>query len=77
MPTTGAVGLVAILRETGSAAGIRRLEAVAGPAALEALREARAHVAQACKRLECAPSEALARIDRLRHDLKTYKKKTE
>ena len=62
---TGDIGLVKILAESGSAAGVRRLEAVAGTAAREYLEQQDKRVAAAATLLKTSPSEIVTRIEGL------------
>ncbi|MBM3271309.1 MAG: alanine--tRNA ligase, partial [Candidatus Sericytochromatia bacterium] len=63
--TTGAVGTVALVRETGVAAGVRRIEAAAGPAALAHFRSLRTALDATAAVMKVAPSEVPARAGRL------------
>jgi len=56
--TTGEIGLFKIVTETGSAAGVRRIEAVTGPAAYERTKEQERLLARLKSTLR-VPSEAL------------------
>ena len=62
---TGDIGLIKILAESGSAAGVRRLEALAGPAAREYLEQQDKRVAAAATLLKTSPSELVSRIESL------------
>jgi alanyl-tRNA synthetase len=62
---TGDIGLIKILAESGSAAGVRRLEALAGPAAREYLEQQHKRVTAAAAILKTSPSELVSRIESL------------
>jgi alanyl-tRNA synthetase len=62
---TGDIGLIKILAESGSAAGVRRLEALAGPAAREYLEMQDKRVAAAAAVLKTSPSDLVSRIENL------------
>jgi alanyl-tRNA synthetase len=62
---TGDIGLIKILAENGSAAGVRRLEALAGAAAREYLEQQDKRVIAAAAILKTSPSEMLSRIESL------------
>ncbi len=62
---TGDIGLIKVLAESGSAAGVRRLEALAGSAAREYLDLQDKRVAAAAAMLRTAPSELVSRIESL------------
>ena len=62
---TGDIGLIKILAESGSAAGVRRMEALAGAAAREYLDLQDARVQAAASVLKTSPAELVARIESL------------
>jgi alanyl-tRNA synthetase len=62
---TGTIGPVMILSEGAVAAGVRRIEAVAGKAALACMAEQRAALDGAAALLKCPPADVRVRIDRL------------
>jgi alanyl-tRNA synthetase len=62
---TGDIGLIKILAESGSAAGVRRLEALAGPAARDYLEQQDKRVAAASALLKTTPSELVSRVESL------------
>ena len=62
---TGDIGLIKILAESGSAAGVRRLEALAGPAARDYLEQQDKRVAAAAALLKTTPSELVSRVESL------------
>ncbi len=59
---TAEIGLFRIIAETGVAAGIRRIEAVAGPALLPYLRERDRVVRELADRFKAQPGEILERV---------------
>jgi len=59
---TAEIGLFRIVAETGVAAGIRRIEAVAGPALLPYLRERDRVVRELADRFKAQPAEILERV---------------
>ena len=62
---TAEIGLFKIVAESGVAAGIRRIEAVAGPAVLAYLNERDAVVKQLGDRFKAQPSEIVERVSAL------------
>jgi alanyl-tRNA synthetase len=71
---TAEIGLFKIISETGVAAGVRRIEAVAGPAVLEYLNVRDAVVRDLSDRFKAKPEELPDRITTLQGDLKTAQK---
>jgi alanyl-tRNA synthetase len=71
---TAEIGLFKIISETGVASGIRRIEAVAGPAVLEYLNLRDAVVRDLSERFKAKPEELPERITILQNDLKTAQK---
>ncbi|MFS6826913.1 DHHA1 domain-containing protein [Cyanobium sp. ATX-6F1] len=67
---TAEIGLFKIIAETGVAAGIRRIEAVAGPAVLAYLNERDAVVRQLGERFKVQPGEIVERVAALADELK-------
>ena len=68
---TAEIGLFKIVSESGVAAGIRRIEAVAGPAVLTYLNERDAVVKQLVDRFKVQPGEIVERVTALQDELKT------
>ncbi len=68
---TGTLGVFLITAEESVSAGVRRLEAVVGEAALGYLRGLREGVAEAATALGVKPEEVTGRVARLQNDLKT------
>lgn len=71
---TAEIGLFKIVSESGVAAGIRRIEAVAGPAVLAYLNERDSVVRQLGDRFKAQPSEIVERVSALQEELKTTSK---
>ncbi len=67
---TAEIGLFKIVAESGVAAGIRRIEAVAGPAVLAYLNERDAVVKQLGERFKAQPAEIVERVAALQDELK-------
>jgi alanyl-tRNA synthetase len=71
---TAEIGLFKIIGESGVAAGIRRIEAVAGPAVLAYLNERDAVVKQLGERFKAQPGEIVERVAQLVDELKASQK---
>jgi alanyl-tRNA synthetase len=71
---TAEIGLFKIISETGVASGVRRIEAVAGPAVLEYLNVRDAVVRDLAERFKAKPEELPDRITTLQNDLKSAQK---
>jgi alanyl-tRNA synthetase len=67
---TGELGLLKVISEGGIAAGIRRIEAVAGKVAWDFLREREDLIEQMAGRLKVKPPELLVKIEKLMQALK-------
>jgi alanyl-tRNA synthetase len=63
--TTGQVGPFRFSGQTGVAAGVRRIEAVTGTAALRALREQERRLAQVADTLKAQPEHVMRRLEQL------------
>ncbi|MDX2241913.1 MAG: alanine--tRNA ligase [Leptolyngbyaceae cyanobacterium bins.302] len=74
---TAEIGLFKIVSETGVASGIRRIEAVAGPAVLEYLNVRDAVVKDLSDRFKVKPEEIADRITILQNELKASQKQLE
>ncbi|PSB24732.1 alanine--tRNA ligase [Stenomitos frigidus] len=74
---TAEIGLFKIVSEAGVAAGIRRIEAIAGPAVLEYLNVRDAIVRDLSDRFKVKPEEISDRITTLQTELKTTQKQLE
>ncbi|MFT3987006.1 alanine--tRNA ligase [Aestuariivirga sp.] len=62
---TGDIGLIKVVSEAGSAAGVRRIEALAGPAARAYLEEQDKRVQAVAAALKSSPSEIVTRVEAL------------
>lgn len=71
---TAEIGAFKIVAETGIASGIRRIEAVAGPAVLDYLKVREAVVKELGDRFKAKPEEIPDRVTTLQEDLKTAQK---
>jgi alanyl-tRNA synthetase len=74
---TAEIGLFKIVSETGVAAGVRRIEAVAGPAVLEYLNVRDAVVRELGDRFKAKPEELTERVTNLQAELKSTQKQLE
>ena len=72
--STGDIGFVKIISETGVAAGVRRLEALAGIAAWSYVNQREKIMSEAATRLKGIPEELVERIDRLQEQNKEQQK---
>ena len=73
----GQIGMFKIISETGVAAGVRRIEAITGQAALEYAQAKIKAVAEAAAKLKCHEEDVLAKIDETLADNKSMKKELE
>ncbi|MDJ0713055.1 MAG: alanine--tRNA ligase [Prochloraceae cyanobacterium] len=71
---TAEIGLFKIVSETGISSGVRRIEAVAGPAVLEYLNVRDKVVRELGDRFKAKPEEILDRVGNLQSELKTTQK---
>lgn len=71
---TGEIGLVKIVSETGISAGVRRIEAIAGPLVLGLLRERDDAVSALADLLKCEPGAVVERTERLVGRVKALEK---
>ncbi|MEB3258835.1 MAG: alanine--tRNA ligase-related protein, partial [Cyanobacteriota bacterium] len=71
---TAEIGVFKIVSESGVAAGIRRIEAVAGPAVLAYLKEREAVVKPLAERFKAQPGEIVERVAQLADELKATQK---
>lgn len=74
---TAEIGLLKVIAEVGTAAGVRRIEAVAGPAVLEYLNVRDAVVKDLSDRFKVKPEEIGDRITSLQAELKSTQKQLE
>lgn len=79
---TGDIGLLKIISDTGIAAGVRRIEAITGPAALSYLQALQMQLTSCAEILKSTPDNLVDKIDalsqekrRLEKDLKALKQK--
>lgn len=70
---TGNIGLFKIISEASTAAGIRRIEAVCGPLALDILRDKEKLLTEISSELKTPPAAVVERIKQLRVELKQAK----
>jgi len=71
---TAEIGVFKIVSETGVASGIRRIEAVAGPAVLDYLNLRDKVVKELCDRFKAKPEEIPERITTIQNELKASQK---
>ncbi|MDS3859659.1 alanine--tRNA ligase [Thermosynechococcaceae cyanobacterium BACA0444] len=71
---TAEIGLFKIIAETGVASGIRRIEAIAGPAVRDYLNQRDQIVRELMERFKVKPEEIIERITGLQTELKTSQK---
>jgi alanyl-tRNA synthetase len=74
---TGDIGLFKIIAETSVAAGVRRIEALTGEAALAHVQETVRQVQQVAQSLRVKPDEAVARVQQLISGQKAAEKEIE
>jgi len=71
---TGDIGLLRIVNETGIAAGVRRIEAVTGPAASDSFVADTVTLAEAAGAMKVRPQEAVEAVQQLQGKLKDAEK---
>ncbi|MDX1358177.1 MAG: alanine--tRNA ligase, partial [Clostridia bacterium] len=74
---TSSAGLFVIVSESGVAAGVRRIEALTGEAALAFLQEKRGNISDVSVLVKSTDSDAPGRVGRLIKDLKAARKEIE
>jgi len=74
---TAEIGLFKIMSEAGISSGVRRIEAVAGPAVLEYLNVRDKVVRELSDRFKVQPEEVCDRVTKLQTDLKSSQKEIE
>ena len=70
MRQTGEIGLLKILSEGAVAAGVRRIEAVTGKAALQHVAEGERILNQVAQELQTTPREVVEKLERLQLQIK-------
>lgn len=73
----GQIGMFKIVSESGVAAGVRRIEAITGQAALDYMQAKARMVAEAAAKMKCHEEDVLGHIDSLIADNKAMKKELE
>jgi alanyl-tRNA synthetase len=71
---TGDIGFFKIVLETGIAAGVRRVEAVTGPGALEWVQAQEAKLAEAAAALRTSPQEVTQKIGQIMDNVRALEK---
>ncbi len=74
---TSEIGLFKIVSEGGIGAGTRRIEAVTGKAAFEAVKEEQRILEDAAALLKANPKDLVARVENLQHELKEQQRENE
>ncbi|MFT5442169.1 MAG: alanyl-tRNA synthetase [Myxococcota bacterium] len=74
---TGDIGLLKIVSESGISAGIRRIEALSGMAALHYLRDQERALRETAALLKVAPADVNERVSRLLEERKTARREKE
>jgi alanyl-tRNA synthetase len=74
---TGDIGLFKIVSESGIAAGVRRIEALTGDAALAHMQQTEGYLEQTARLLKDKPEAVLERVERLLDDQKVLEKELE
>ncbi|HTY05053.1 MAG TPA: alanine--tRNA ligase [Gemmatimonadales bacterium] len=77
VPTTGQIALFRFTHETGAEAGVRRIEAITGPAAYRHLRELEQRLAGAARLLKAQPEHVEKRIEALLEERKKLEHRIE
>ena len=74
---TAQAGLVKVLGESGVAAGVRRLEALTGEAAISYYSDKEQQLNEVAQALKASPADAIKKVDTLSQELKAYEKELE
>ncbi|MBD8028229.1 alanine--tRNA ligase [Ureibacillus sp. Re31] len=74
---TSEIGLFKIVSEGGIGAGTRRIEAVTGKAAFEAVKEEQRILEESAALLKANPKDLVARVETLQHELKEQQRENE
>src|SRR5438034_144519 len=77
VPATGQIALFRFTHETGAAAGIRRMQAVTGPAAYELVRKLERQLDQAASVLRTQPEHLVRRIEQLLEENRKLERRVE
>jgi alanyl-tRNA synthetase len=72
---TGQIGSFVILQETGIASGVRRIEAITGPKALEYTQKARHILSELTQILNCTIEELPEKINSMTEQIKVFEKR--
>jgi alanyl-tRNA synthetase len=75
--STGDIGLIKIVSESGIASGVRRIEAITGERALNYVQQQQARIAEMAAVLKVEPANLSERIKVLQHSNKELEKKTQ
>jgi alanyl-tRNA synthetase len=75
VPTTGQIALFRFTHETGAAAGVRRIEAITGPAAYRHALELQRRLAEAAGLLKAQPEHLARRIEALLEENRKLEKR--
>jgi alanyl-tRNA synthetase len=71
---TGDIGFFKVVAETGIAAGVRRIEAVTGPGALEWVQQQEAKLGEAAAALKTSPQDVGAKIAQIMDNVRSLEK---
>jgi alanyl-tRNA synthetase len=71
---TGDIGFFKIVAETGIAAGVRRVEAVTGPGALDWVQQQEAKLAEAAAALKTSPQDVSQKIAQIMDNVRSLEK---
>jgi alanyl-tRNA synthetase len=77
VPATGQIGLFRFTHETGAAAGVRRIEAITGPAAYRHARELERRLQEAAALLRTQPEHLARRLETLIEENRTLERRVE
>ncbi|WP_058485621.1 alanine--tRNA ligase [Defluviitalea phaphyphila] len=77
LKNTASVGTFKIISETGVSAGVRRIEAVTGQAALNYFREQENYIKEAAAILKTVPNQVVRKIETLINEVKNNQKEIE
>jgi alanyl-tRNA synthetase len=71
---TGDIGFFKVVAETGIAAGVRRIEAVTGPGALEWVQQQEAKLSEAAAALRTSPQDIAGKIAQIMDNVRSLEK---